>query len=494
VTKLLIHPNYCAIREEPDVGFLWALDRELSFDVQGAKHTVAYRGFYNKDGHFVKWDGKRRLLTENLHFPLGLLQRVQDFYHKDQREIEVQDCRPAKAVGNSLDILPKLKALGKEPYPYQWEAVEAVKRQDHGIIRLATGGGKTVVAALMTAELGKSTIVYVIGKDLLYQIHNLFSSLFDQKIGLIGDGVCEIHDINVASIWTVGQALGLTKASLSNENDDEATLDPQKYQDIRHMMSTAKVHIFDECHVAACQTIQSIAEHINPEHIYGMSASPWRDDNADLLIECVLGKNIINISASTLIEQGFLVKPIIKFLSVPPMEGGGSKQHYQTIYKNYIVNNPVRNSYVIKGAEKLVEQGYQTLVLYNSVAHGELLYEQLAQKIPCILLSGKHNTEFRETAKKRLEKREVNCIIASKIFDIGVDLPSLSGLVVASSGKSSVRALQRVGRVIRRYPNKKQAAVLDFLDHAPYLKEHAIERRKIYSSEERFEVLWPTQT
>jgi superfamily II DNA or RNA helicase len=132
--------------------------------------------------------------------------------------------------------------------------------------------------------------------------------------------------------------------------------------------------------------------------------------------------------------------------------------------------------------------------LYNSVAHGELLYEQLAQKIPCILLSGKHNTEFRETAKKRLENREVNCIIASKIFDIGVDLPSLSGLVVASSGKSSVRALQRVGRVIRRYPNKKQAAVLDFLDHAPYLKEHAIERRKIYSSEERFEVLWPTQT
>ncbi len=492
MTKISIYPTYCEIKEESDIGFLWALDRELSFNVQGAKYMAAYRGFFNKDGNFIKWDGKNRLLTENLHFPIGLLQRVQRFYQQDNRSFELQDCRPEKTIGIKSDIVSKLKTMGKEPYYYQLQAVEAVRQYDHGILRLPTGSGKTLLMALMTAELGKSTIIYVIGKDLLYQIHKLLSSLFDQEIGLIGDGICEIRDLNVASIWTIGQALGLNKKHISYEHDEEGMTDPQKYQDIKQMLATAKVHIFDECHVAACKTIQTIAENINPEHIYGMSASPWRDDGADLLIECVLGKKIVDISASLLIEQGYLVKPIIKFIPVSA-DPSLNKKQYQTVYKNYVVNNPQRNSYVVKGAQKLVEQGYQTLVLYNSVAHGKLLYEELCKNIPCILLSGKHDSDFRELAKKKLENKEVDCILASKIFDIGVDLPSLSGLVIASSGESSVRALQRIGRVIRKYPNKKQAAVLDFADQAPYLMDHALQRRKIYSSEEGFEVVWPTE-
>lgn len=493
MAKILIKSNSCIITEESDTGFLWALDRELSFDVQGAKYMAAYRGYFNKDGQYVKWDGKQRLLKDNLEFSTGLLQRVEEFYKKDNRAYQLIDQRQSKTVEASIDIIKKLKALGKEPYPYQLETIEATKQRDHGIIRLATGGGKTIVAALMTANFGKKTIIYVIGKDLLYQIHQLFTSLFDQKIGIIGDGLCEIHDINVASIWTVGQAVGLKKSGIAEDSvDDEKDVDPQRYKDVRAMMQAAKVHIFDECHVAACKTIQEIANHINPEHIYGMSASPWRDDGADMLIECVLGKPIINISASNLISQGYLVKPIIKFLKVPPYAEKG-KKHFQTIYKNYVVENEVRNSYIVKGAEKLVEQGYQTLVLYNSVQHGVVLFEELSKKLPCVLLSGKDNSETRSIAKQNLEDGKVNCIIASRIFDIGIDLPSLSGLVIASSGKSSVRALQRVGRVIRKHPGKKQAAILDFYDQAPFLKEHAMQRKKIYSSEPDFEVIWPAK-
>lgn len=489
MSKISIQSNTCIITEESDTGFLWALDRELSFDVQGAKYMAAYRGYYNKDGQYVKWDGKQRLLKDNLEFSTGLLQRVEEFYKKDNRPCQVIDRRPPKLPEKSIDIINRLKQLGKDPYPYQLETVEATKLRDHGIIRLATGGGKTIVAALMTANFGKQTIIYVIGKDLLYQIHQLFTSLFDQKIGIIGDGLCEIHDINVASIWTVGQAVGLKKSNIAEDSlDDEKELDPQKYKDVRAMMQSAKVHIFDECHVAACKTIQEISNNINPEYIYGMSASPWRDDGADMLIECVLGRTIVNIPASDLISQGYLVKPIIKFLKVPPYTEKG-KKHFQTIYKNYVVDNQVRNSYIVRGAEKLVEQGYQTLVLYNSVQHGVLLYEELVKRLPCVLLSGKDNLEIRNGAKNNLESGKINCIIASRIFDIGIDLPSLSGLVIAGSGKSSVRALQRIGRVIRKYPGKKQSAILDFYDQAPFLKDHAIRRKKIYCSEPGFEVI-----
>src|SRR5690606_21334147 len=97
--------------------------------------------------------------------------------------------------------------------------------------------------------------------------------------------------------------------------------------------------------------------------------------------------------------------------------------------------------------------------------------------------------KIREKIKNDLEEGKIKCIVASRIFDIGLNLPILSGLIIASAGKSSVRALQRIGRVIRPYPGKRFAAVIDFADQAPYLLDHAKRRKEIYETE--FEVKWP---
>lgn len=491
MSKLYIHNSYCSLDNETDLTFISRLDQELSYRVQGAEYTRKFKGFYDRSGNFVKWDGRRRFLTNKLNIPRGLRERVIEFYEAHDKPLEIIDCRPDKSPSQKIDILPALKAVGKSPFPHQLVAVEAVKNHDQGIIRMPTGSGKTIVAAMITAEFGKRTIIYVIGKDLLYQMHELFSSLFNQKIGIIGDGQCEIADINIASVWTIGQAVGLKKNSIINDSvGDESQTDPQRYQDIRDLLKTAKVHLWDECHISACSTIQEIGKKINPEHIYGMSASPWRDDNADLLIECILGKYIVNISASELIKGGYLVQPIIRFLNVPPPIEKLTR-HYQSIYSKYVIENPERNGMITLGTQKLVEQGYQTLVLFNNIKHGNILYDEISKKIPCILLNGNDSAETRQDAKKKLECGEINCIIASRIFDIGVDLPSLSGLVVAGSGKSSVRALQRIGRVIRKYPNKKQAVILDFVDNVTFLKNHSKARKKIYSSEKGFIVEWP---
>jgi superfamily II DNA or RNA helicase len=167
------------------------------------------------------------------------------------------------------------------------------------------------------------------------------------------------------------------------------------------------------------------------------------------------------------------------------------KAPYQTIYSKYVVENEQRNDMVIKGAIKLVEQGFPTLVLFHSLKHGEILKTLLSKDMPIGCLSGKDSQKERNKVKDQLESGKIKCVIASKIFDIGVDLPILSGLVIAGAGKSSVRALQRIGRVIRPYPGKKMAAVLDFADQASYLDEHAETRCKVYSQE--FNVKWPQE-
>lgn len=484
--KIILGQNQCQITEEYNVELIRALDDELSFFVQGAQYSRAYKGYTDKHGKTVAWDGRKRLLTKSLKFPAGLIDRVKKFYNNNEIKYEIVDNRPALTTPQAVDIIPKLKELGKNPYPYQLDAANKAIQKDRGIIRVATGGGKSLCAALITANLGKTTFIYVIGTDLLHQFHNLFSSIFNQPIGIIGDGECEIHDINIATVWTVGAALGLRDYTKAEDEETEKKLPPENYRKIRDALGKTKVHIIDECHLSAASTVQGIYKKINPENIYGMSASPWRDDGADLLIEAVLGGIIVDIPAKWLIENNYLVEPIIKYLSVPKMRGVGSK--YPSIYKNYIIENNVRNEMIAKGAKKLTEQGYQTLVLFHTIKHGDILYDLISKDMPCALLSGKDDSKTREKVKKQLENHEINCVLASKIFDIGVDLPSLSGLVIGGGGKSSIRALQRVGRVIRKYPGKTNAAVIDFIDNAKYLIEHSETRNHICSQE--FNTIW----
>jgi len=492
MTKIIIKGNNSQITEESDVNHILALDKHLSFKVQGAEHTAAYRGFFNKGGDFVKWDGMKKLLTPTLLFPSGLLERVKAFYDEAGKTYEVVDKRPAKSIGTERHILENLKKLEKEPRPYQMEILKVIDNNDRGIIKVATGGGKSLIAALIAAKLGKKTIIYVIGKDLLYQFHEFFSEVFDEEIGIIGDGKCVIKDINIASIWSVGQAIGLDKKDiLLDENGDEKEVVKSKYIEINKMMKETKVHIIDECHMSACDTIQQIFKTSKAEHIYGLSGSPWRDDGADLLIESILGKYIVNISASQLIKQGFLAQPLIRFRVVPPYPLFLDKV-YPSVYKKYVVENEVRNGLVLDAAKTMVEKGYQTLVLFNSLKHGKILYELFQEHMNCALLDGNNDQEERDKVKKDLMEHKIDCVLASKIFDIGVDIPSLSGLVIACGGKSTVKALQRVGRVIRKYPGKKFSVIIDFVDQAHFLQEHSKIRYKIYSSEDGFDVQLPS--
>lgn len=499
MVEIIEFDGYCKIKSlsglsDPE-DILQKLDAELSFKIQGAEHSKYFKGYLNERGEQVMWDGMRHLLKSNLTFSRGLLERVLKFFSDRDIPVDFIDKRVMVSQPKPMDIYPALKKMGIVPRGYQENAADVAIGHKRGVLRLATGAGKSVLAALIAAKLGKPTIIYVIGKDLLYQFHKLFSNIFEEhKIGIIGDGKCEISDtINIATIWSVGSALGISKyTDLDEELPEEISLSRDRFRDVKKMLLNMSVHIIDECHICACETVQEIESHVKAEHFYGMSASPWREDGADLLIEAVLGNRIVDISAKFLIDKGYLVKPVIRFLTVPKYVPDDPKKKpvYKTVYKNYITVNRKRNEMIAKGAEKLVSQGYNVLVLFSSKAHGKRLYEMISERIPCGMLSGDNDMDARNKVCEQLNNGDIKCIVASTIFDIGVDLPKLSALIIGSGGKSSVRAYQRVGRVIRLYPGKKIAPVIDFVDQAPYLYRHSLRRAEILKEE--FDVDWPT--
>lgn len=481
-TIIILNNHIAKITEEKDTFFLRKLDDHLSYQLESIKYMPK----------FMQWDGITRLMNKNLEFNLGLLNRVKRFYKNNDKEFKVIDIRPKKSIHKSRDIFDRLKELNKAPRDYQLECVKAAIENDRGIFCCATGSGKSLIAALIAAHFNSSVVVYVIGLDLLSQFHKLFSEIFQEEIGIVGNGSYSFKRITICSVWTLGKCFNLKNNEIlsSDEDSENEEFDSSYKEEIIKQIRRFKIHMLDECHIGSAPTITQIYKHINPERLYGFSGTPYRDDGSDLVLEGILGNYIAEVSASDLIDRKVLVQPTIEFIDIPK-KSISSGSNYQTIYKEYIVDNEERNQIIFNKAKELLNNGRQVLVLFGSIRHGQNLYNLFKEEIDCEILSGKDKTEKRDEVKERLLKGELRCILASKIYDIGVDISSLDGLVLTAGGKSSVRTLQRIGRVIRSHPLKKDAYVVDFIDNVKHLLDHSRKRYKIYSKERAFIIKLP---
>jgi superfamily II DNA or RNA helicase len=475
--KIIIKNNKTIKLETEDLSLIGKISKLLSYKQSGVEYTQAY-----KNG----WDGLIRLLNKKNECGIGLLFKIKDYLTENNIEYVIEDKR------KSIKLEPELVVndIGFTLRDYQERIVNTCKDNNIGIIRAATASGKTYCSAYITKQFNKPTIIYVIGLDLLQQFHDLYSKIFKEEIGWIGNGICNPKRITIASVWTLGSALEVKKASLLMDDEYIKEL-PPSIQDkfkILKCLKEAKVHIIDECHACTCDTLQQIYKYIDPERIYGLSGTPFRDDGSDLLTEAMLGKIICNVSASELIEKKVLAQPVIKFINVP-----GQVIHartFQEVYKEYVVNNEIRNALILKNTKDLIDRKYKPLVLFKTIEHGKKLYNDfISNGINCDLLYGNDSLEKRNIIKQKLNDGEIDCIIASTIFDIGMDLPKLSALVLCGGGKSKVRTLQRVGRVIRAYKDKTKAAIIDFMDNTRFLDKHSLIRYQTYIEEEGFKIL-----
>lgn len=480
MSRILILDNKkCQIISD-DIAILKKLHNYLSFKLTGIEYTPAYQN---------GWNGITYLLSKSNKFNYGLLNKVELFLKGRNIDYIVEDRRSPKIIIPELDIRNNLQKCKLIPRDHQIKICQAAQLNDRGIIRAATGAGKTLCTALITAKINKPTIIYVIGLDLLDQFYKLYTKLFDEPIGYIGNGTCNIARINIASIWTIGRSLKIDDKNIINDDVDnnEKELDDTNQAKIINLLTSAKVHIFDESHIVTTNTISEIYKNINPEYLYGFSGTPFRDDNSDLQINGILGEQIIDISASELIDKGLLAAPLIKFYTVPKMSVSDT---YPAVYKEYIVDNNIRNNLIVKLSKELIDKKYTPLLLFKQIKHGDILLEKLKDaNIKCAMLYGNDTLDRRNEVKEQLIKKEISLILASTIFDLGLDLPELNSLILCGGGKSSIRCLQRIGRVIRMHPGKKFAAVVDFYDQVKFLKKHSLIRYKVYSSESGFQVI-----
>lgn len=458
-----------------------------AFKVQGAEKSELYRK--------RRWDGMKRLYNKTKgEFPMGLWHRISWFLGEHNIDFTLDDRRTLIVHGELGTTLSEFV----EPRDYQAEAVEAAVQARRSILQVATGGGKTVIASLIINELQCTTLFLVHTKDLLYQAKESFETMLQNQgaIGQIGDGVVDIQPITVATMQTVSKYLGIkiTKNSYDDADTKERDTDitGANAKGIQKLIDTVDLVIWDEVHRVACDMAFEISNKlVNTPYRVGLSASPWRDDGADMMIEAAMGHVSYQVSASKLIEMGYLVPPIIQRVRVEPkVPHYADTRSYDTIYKEEIVENDDRNQLILRYARDFMDLGLPTLILVQQIKHGNMLKRLITDSYdPIDFLSGRDMSFVRNQTIQEMRDGDRFSLIASTIADEGLDIKRLAGLILAGGGKSSTRALQRIGRVLRTHESKTHALIIDFDDQAKYLREHSEKRKQIFATEPAFTIL-----
>ena len=432
----------------------------------------------------LKWDRSAR----NCEFPSGLLGNARRFFNKWSIEYRLVDNRSlAKKGEKKYETSDEL-----EPRDYQSDIIDKASDRQRGVIKVATGGGKTAIAAGIIANLGVAPFIfYVTSKDLLHQAQEELTKFIRYngsplEVGMVGDGHKDIKDVTVMTVQTAMRSLGIKYKAFDDEDRKKDTTDIEDMKPyINKLIREARGMICDEVQHWAAETCQSIAgASVSAHYRYGMSATPYRDLNDDILIESCFGSVIEDINASYLIKRGYLIKPNIYMLNVDNIRST-KYSSYTNIYDEAIMHNGLRNTWISNMASRFCQEGRSPLVLVKRVEHGEILNALIPGSS---FLHGTIKSKKRKEHIEKMRKKEVGVTVATCIFDEGVDVRPLDTVLLAGSGKSSTRALQRIGRILRPFEGKKDAIAVDFNDNCKYLRDHSAKRLKIYKTEPEFEI------
>jgi superfamily II DNA or RNA helicase len=114
----------------------------------------------------------------------------------------------------------------------------------------------------------------------------------------------------------------------------------------------------------------------------------------------------------------------------------------------------------------MINEGRFVLIFIQFIDHGLLLRDMFIREgidpNDVRFVYGNTKNEVRQSAIKEFRKGQFKILVGSTIFDAGVNIPSISGIILAGAGNSEITLIQRIGRGARN---------VDYEDVLGYLPE-----------------------
>jgi superfamily II DNA or RNA helicase len=344
----------------------------------------------------------------------------------------------------------------KKPWdlrPYQEEAVEAIKNNTRGVISLATGLGKSMVAIHATKALKQKTLIVVPTVNLANQFFEDAASAFGRnRVSIYGGGHKKINDI------TIGVS-----------NSVSRNIDAFEAQKIG-------LTLFDEAHHAPAPTIFKIAETLgNNGRIFGLTATPYRSDGRDLLITAACGQILIDRDLKWGIDNKYLAEPhfFVRKVKTTGNEYSGDKLKN---YKAHVLHDANMQKVIFNDFSNFVNNQVPVLILVDMVEHGRTL--ETATGVPFATGEDKNSYSYIED----FNSGKINALIATEgAAGEGIDIKRIKALIMANFAASKGLIMQCIGRALRKAPGKDSCVIFDYIpEGSQMLKRHAYSRVQIY--------------
>ena len=399
--------------------------------------------------------------------PIGLFEELKKLLDNiENLNYQIVDHRQKYAHNFTDDEIKN--CLNVELRPYQIDAVKMFLKEQQMIIKSATASGKTKIMAAIIRLLDVPTLVLAHKKDLVHQTEKKF-----REDGLINVGIVQGTNYRPDKI---------TIATIQSARK----IDPTIRQNF-------KMVFVDEVHRANAPTYQTLlSELVNAHYKLGLSATPFSKDKLhNALVKAWFGEAKFDLGAKQLVDEGWLAEPTIHIVPINKVTQrkklkSGPKIYNRNIQeygwvgaeRGGIIHNHYRNEKIVELAKNAPEP---VLVLVKNIIHGEKLNKMIPNSV---FIYGDTKVEEREQAIKEFEEGKEIILIGSTILDEGIDIQELKTLIVTAGGKSFIRALQRLGRALRKTDTKREVVIYDFYDATNrYLERHSKARIDAYRKE-----------
>lgn len=352
-----------------------------------------------------------------------------------------------------------------DPYEHQSGAIEAWnKGGKRGVVILPTGAGKTFVAQLAIQEVSRSALILVPTIDLLNQWSGVLEKAFGRTIGLLGGGYHEIEDITVSTY-------------------DSGAIHMDR------LGARFGLLIFDEVHHLPGELYQQIAQSSLAPYRLGLTATYERADGKHSVLDEIVGPILFRRSIKEL-SGDILADYEVRTLAIEMSEGDvETYTKAREEYREFVRIRGIRMSSVHGWKRFLAEtsrsqEGRAAFKAYRlqkqlALVHEkklEKLYElleehhddrvliftndndsvyQISREVLCPTITHQTPVKERKEILARFNEGKYKTIATSKVLNEGVDVPE-ARVAVVLSGSGSVREhVQRLGRILRRAPDKK---------------------------------------
>lgn len=338
----------------------------------------------------------------------------------------------------------------------QKEAIKVLNNSNSVIIAAYPSFGKTCLAINIACKIGLKTLIVCHRIVLINQWVDSIKKFSTGKVQVVKSG----DEMNPESDFYVMNAINIPKR---NKND----------------FSSIGFLVCDELHILMAERLSQCMRCIVPRYVLGLSATPYRPDGLDILLDVYCGthkieRKLYRNHTVYKVETGF--KPEVKLNSQ-------GKVDWSSVIDS-TCNNNERNDFIIKIIQEFKDRVF--LVLCKRVSQAKYLVSALENL-------GEDVTSLYGSNQKYHQESRILVGTSGKL-SVGFDHPRLNTLLLASDVEQYF--IQVLGRIFRKEAsegvrprylseekvdlNPEQPMIFDILDDHPILRKHFQTRTGVY--------------